>query len=275
MRRGALNGIATQPLELLDAASVREVVEGAWDAVIHLAAVSSVADSESDPEKTWETNTLGTVRLANELGLAKRGGTDPLLLMVSTAEVYGAGSAVPRSESDPVNPVSPYAASKLAAEVAVLEVHRRTGLRVIVVRPFPHTGPGQDSRFVVPAFLERILFAREIGAPVVKVGRIDPVREFMHVGDVIRAYETLLERGRSGEVYNVSCGRAVSIRELFFMLSDAVGYRVIPESDHDLIRPVDIPHLVGDSTKLRNETGWEPRTTLEQVIREIVDAETD
>lgn len=268
-------GIVTQPLELLDGASIREVVGAGWDAVIHLAAVSSVADSERDPEKAWGTNTMGTVRLANELGLATLGGADPLLLLVSTAEVYGSGSTAPRRESDPVNPVSSYAASKLAAEVAVLEVHRRTGLRVIVARPFPHTGPGQDNRFVVPAFLERIRFAREIGAPVVKVGRIDPVREFMHVGDVIAAYEAVLAHGRCGEIYNVSCGRAVSIRELFFMLSDAVGYRVIPESDHDLMRPVDIPHLVGDSTKLRNETGWEPRMTLEQAIREMVDAEAD
>jgi GDP-4-dehydro-6-deoxy-D-mannose reductase len=274
-RRETLGGLRTEPLELRDPASVRAVVSEGWDTVIHLAAVSSVSDAECDPEMAWEVNALGTVRLAYELGEAKLGGADPLLLLVSTAEVYGAGASVPRLESDAVNPVSPYAASKLAAEVAALEVHRRTRVRVIVARTFPHTGPGQDTRFVLPAFLERIRFARRIGAPVVKVGRIDPVREFMNVTDVARAYEVMIEQGRSGEIYNVACGQAVSIRELFFMVSDALEHRVIPESDHDLIRPVDIPHLVGDSSKLRRETGWEPRMTLQQTIREMVDAETN
>jgi len=274
-RRANLAGLRTESLELLEPASVRAVAGAGWDTVIHLAAVSSVSDAERDPARAWEVNTLGTARLVNELGETRLAGADPLLLLVSSAEVYGAGSAVPRRESDPVDPVSPYAASKLAAEVAGLEVHRRTGLRVIVARTFPHTGPGQDARFVVPAFLERIRFARKIGAPVVKVGSIDPVREFMNVADVARAYEAMIEHGRSGQIYNVSCGQAVSIRELFFMLSDALGHRVIPESDHDLIRPVDIPYLVGDSSKLRHETGWEPRVTLQQTIREMVDAETD
>ncbi len=274
-RRETLGVLRTELLELRDPASVRAVVSEGWDTVVHLAAVSSVSDAERDPEMAWEVNALGTVRLAYELGEAKLGGADPLLLLVSTAEVYGAGASVPRLESDAVNPVSPYAASKLAAEVAALEVHRRTGLRVIVARTFPHTGPGQDTRFVLPAFMERIRFARKIGAPVVKVGRIDPVREFMNVADVARAYEVMIEQGRSGEIYNVACGQAVSIRELFFMVSDALEHRVIPESDHDLIRPVDIPHLVGDSSKLRHETGWEPRMTLQQTIREMVDAETD
>jgi GDP-4-dehydro-6-deoxy-D-mannose reductase len=274
-RRESLTGLRTESLELLDPASVRAVASAGWDTVIHLAAVSSVSDAERDPARAWEVNTIGTARLANELGEARLAGADPLLLLVSSAEVYGAGSAVPRRESDPADPVSPYAASKLAAEVAGLEVHRRTGLRVIVARTFPHTGPGQDARFVVPAFLERIRFARKIDAPVVKVGSIDPVREFMNVADVVRAYEAMIEHGRSGQIYNVACGQAVSIRELFFMLSDALGHRVIPESDHDLIRPVDIPYLVGDSSKLRHETRWEPRITLQQTIREMVDAETD
>ncbi|UCG88769.1 MAG: GDP-mannose 4,6-dehydratase [Gemmatimonadota bacterium] len=274
-RRETLSDLQIEYLELLDPASIRAVASGSWDAVVHLAALSSVTDAEREPARAWEVNTLGTARLANELGEKKLAGEDPLLLLVSTAEVYGAGPAELRSESDPVNPVSPYAASKLGAEIAALEVHRRTGLRVVVARTFPHTGPGQDTRFVAPAFLERIRFARKIGAPVVKVGRIDPVREFMHVADVARAYAAMIEQGRSGQVYNVSCGRAVSIKELFFMLSDALGHRVIPESDHDLIRPVDIPHLVGDSTKLRDETGWQPRMTLEETIREMVDAETD
>ena len=274
-RRESLGALRTVAIELLDPSSVRRAVTEGWDVVVHLAAVSSGADALSDPMRAWEVNALGTARLAHELGQSKLRGGDPLLLMISTAEVYGVGPERPRLESDVPRPISPYAASKLAAEVACLEVYRRMGLRVIVVRPFPHAGPGQDTRFVVPAFLERIRFTKRINAPVVKVGRIDPVREFTHVSDVIEACALIMESGRAGEVYNVASGRAISVKDVFFMLADAVGHRAIPEMDHELIRPVDVPHLVGDSTKLRSETGWEPRLTLEQTIREMVDAEAD
>jgi GDP-4-dehydro-6-deoxy-D-mannose reductase len=104
---------------------------------------------------------------------------------------------------------------------------------------------------------------------------MDPVREFIHVADVVQAYTLLIELGTPSEIYNVACGRATSVRDLFFMLSDALEHRVIPEEDPDLIRPVDIPYLVGDSTKLRDQTGWEPAISLEQTIREIVDAEAN
>ena len=274
-RRDALSGLRTVPLDLDDAESMSCVIAEGWEVVVHLAAVSSGADAKRDPLAAWLVNTVGSARLSDALGQAKIAGEDPLLLFVSTAEVYGAGLETMHVETDPVLPISPYAASKLAAEVACLEVHRRTGLRVVVARPFPHIGPGQDTRFVVPAFLERIRFASKINAPVVKVGRIDPVREFTHVSDIVKAYTLLIEKGAPGEVYNVACGRATSVRDLFFMLSDAVQHRVIPEEDHDLIRPVDIPYLVGDSSKLRAETGWEPSISLEETIREIVDAEAN
>ncbi len=274
-RREALGDMPTIALELQDPDSIDRTIRQNWDAVIHMAAVSSGSQAQKDPMKAWEINALGTARLAHGLGQAKVAGGDPLFLFVSTAEVYGAGSEKMRLETDPVRPVSPYAASKLAAEVACMEVHRRTGLRVVVARPFPHIGPGQDTRFVVPAFLERIRFAKEINAPVVKVGRMDPVREFIHVADVVQAYTLLIELGTPSEIYNVACGRATSVRDLFFMLSDALEHRVIPEEDPDLIRPVDIPYLVGDSTKLRDQTGWEPAISLEQTIREIVDAEAN
>jgi GDP-4-dehydro-6-deoxy-D-mannose reductase len=274
-RREALGDMPTIPLELQDPDSIDRTIRQNWDAVIHMAAVSSGSEAQKDPMKAWEINALGTARLAHGLGQAKVAGGDPLFFFVSTAEVYGAGSEKIRVETDPVRPLSPYAASKLAAEVACMEVHRRTGLRVVVARPFPHIGPGQDTRFVVPAFLERIRLAKKINAPVVKVGRIDPVRDFTHVADVVMAYALLIEAGRPGEIYNVACGNATSVRDLFFMLSDALEHRVIPEEDPDLIRPVDIPYLVGDSTKLRNQTGWEPAIPLEQTIREIVDAEAN
>src|SRR5207237_10423689 len=114
---------------------------------------------------------------------------------------------------------APYAASKAGAELAGLEVWRRTGLRVIVARAFAHTGPGQDTRFVVPAFAERLRFAKRVQAPVVKVGNLEPVREFLHVRDVVDAYARMLVRGQAGGAYDVSWGRGISLEAAFLRLA--------------------------------------------------------
>jgi GDP-4-dehydro-6-deoxy-D-mannose reductase len=198
-----------------------------------------------------------------------------VVLLVSTSEVYGRGEGRPRRETDPAAPVSPYAASKLGAEVAMLEEWRRTGLRVVIARPFAHTGPGQDPRFVVPAFVQRLKLARRIGAPVVKVGNLEPVREFLHVKDVVDAYARLLVKGQPGEIYNVASGQGVSLETLFGLLARLVGITPIAEADPELMRPTDIPHLVGDATKLRLATGWAPRSCLEETLKDVVDAQAD
>src|SRR5204863_9594187 len=120
---------------------------------------------------------------------------------------------------------------KAGGELAGLEAWRRTGLRVIVARAFAHTGPGQDTRFVVPAFAERLRFAKRVAAPVVKVGTLEPVREFLHVRDVVDAYARLLVKGVTGEVYNVASGDAVPLEQRFFRLADLIRAHPIPEAD--------------------------------------------
>lgn len=267
-------GVQVMPLELSDDASVCGVAVARPDAVVHLAAVASGADARRDPGAAWSVNAAGTARLAEHLAqLRLEGQGDPLLLLVSTAEVYGGAHATPRVETDPLEPVSPYAASKLGAEIAGLEAHRRTGLRVVVARPFPHSGPGQDQRFVLPAFAQRLALAKHARAPVVKVGNIDVVREFLHVADVVEAYVALLSHGRSGAVYNVASGEGVILADVFARLAELSGHRAVPEPDPALMRRGDIPHLVGDATRLRAETGWQPRIRLEQLLREVVDAQ--
>ena len=264
------------PLELLDADSIRQVAGAPYDAVIHLAAVASGPEALRDPGGAWMVNAVGTVRLCQVLADGKAAGHgDPLVLIVSSAEVYGRGEARPRRETDAPAPCSPYAASKVAAETAGLEAWRRAGLRVIVARPFAHSGPGQDARFVVPAFAQRLRFAQRIGAPVVKVGNLEPVREFLHVQDVVDAYARLLTKGQPGEIYNVAGGEGISLEDLLFRMAGLIGVRPIPEADPDLMRPADIPHLVGDGAKLRHAAGWAPRFTLDQTLKDVLDAQAD
>jgi len=262
------------PLEVTDSESVRKCVDLPYDAVVHLAAVSSGADALRDPGMAWTVNAAGTARLAHVLAEAKRQDrADPVFLVVSTSEVYGRGQSVPRRETDAVAPCSPYAASKLGAEEAALEAWRRVGLRVIVARAFAHTGPGQDSRFVVPAFAQRLTFAKNIGAPVVKVGNLEPVRDLLHVQDVVDAYVRLLARGEPGESYNVASGQGISLEDLLFRMAALLDLRPIPEADPELARPAEIPHLVGDSSKLRAATGWCPRRSLDETLRDVLDTQ--
>ncbi len=265
------------PLDLRESESVRGALDELPDAVVHLAALASGAEARRDPGLAWDVNAGGTARLADALGaLRSEGRADPLLLLISTAEVYGAvvGTRA-RLETDPLAPVSPYAASKVGAEVAALETARRTGLRVVIARAFPHTGPHQTDRYVVPAFARRLKAARRIGAPVVKTGNLEPVRDFLDVRDVVRAYAALLTRGRVGEVYNIASGEGRSLAAIFARLAELIGVRAMPEVDPQLSRTADLPHLVGDAGRLQAATGWRPLIPFDQTLQDVVNAQTD
>ena len=265
-----LSAVRWVPLDLQDHASVDQVAQEPSDWVVHLAAVASSVEAGRDPGHAWAVNAAGTARLVESLA----GGADARrVVVVSTSEVYGAGEPRPRRETDQVNPGSPYAASKAAAEIASLEAGRRTGLAVMVARPFPHTGPGQSTTYVAPAFLDRIRLAQRTGAVAVKTGNLDPIRELLDVRDVVEAYVALLERGRSGEIYNVARGAGIAIGELFERIAEVAGVRVLPEPDPSLLRANDVPHLVGDPTKITSETGWTASRPLAQTLRDLVDAQ--
>jgi len=262
--------------DLLSSDSVGALARFGADAVVHLAAVASGADARQDPGFAWTVNAAGSARLAEALGrstLEHRG--DPLLLLVSTGEVYGHGHGRASVESDPVLPVSPYAASKLGAEIAVGEVSRRTGLRTIIARAFPHTGPGQSDKYVLPALAHRIRTAKRIGAPVIKTGNLEPVRDLLDVRDVVAAYRVLLEEGQAGAIYNVASGHGVSLYHLVDRLSAVLGHRVIVEPDPNLARPNDLMHLVGDPSRIISGTGWKPSISLDQTLKDLLDAQAD
>ena len=262
-------------LDVTDHESVARLPLGDVDAVIHLAAVASVGESISSPGRAWDVNAGGTARLADALarGAPRR---RIVFLLVSSGEVYGVSEdRRPIAETCPAQPASPYAASKLGAEIAAQEIGRRTALEVVVARPFGHTGAHQASRYVVPAFARRVLAAKKIGAPVVTVGNLEPIREFMHVADVADAYVRLLQSGKDGETYNVASGHAVSLRDVFLQVADIAGHPVIPEVDTALVRAVDVPYLVGDAARLTKATGWRPTTPLSETLREVVNAQAD
>lgn len=270
-RRGAVDLV---PFELTDPASIRAAVSKGHDAVIHLAAVASVREARADPGGAWVVNAAGTARLLDSVVDACHGkGPAPRVLVVSSAEVYGSGPSSPRLESDPPCPRSPYAASKVGAEVAALEVWRRERVPVIIARPFTHTGPGQAPGYVVPSFVERLLAVRAGADRHVPTGNLDPVRDLLDVRDVVAAYVALMKNGAPGETYNIARGEGMSLRDVFQHVAALLGVSAEPYSDPALARANDIPYLVGDAAKLRRATGWAPTLTLEQTLRDMVHAQ--
>lgn len=267
---GDAAGVDGFPADLTAAGDLARIAAVEADAVVHLAALSSGAAARRDPEGAMRVNAIATVHLLDALAEA---GRHPRFLFVSTGEVYGAGHPGPIAEDVPLRPVSPYAASKFAAEPAVLDLGRMSGIGTIVARAFPHAGPGQSTDFVLPAFAARLLEARQSGATEIPVGNLDVVRDFLDVRDVVRAYLLLLDRGVPGECYNVASGVGRRLRDCFLRLAALVGVDAQPVEDASLVRPADIPVLIGDAGKLRTATGWQPGLAFDQTLQDLLDAQ--
>ncbi len=196
----------------------------------------------------------------------------PRVLSVSSADVYGKVtlSDLPIDETAPLQPMTPYAASKVAADFVGLQAHLGYGLDVVRVRAFNHLGPGQSNNFVAPAIAERIAVNELDGTEVVPVGNLSPRRDFTDVRDVVRAYRLLVERGVPGEVYNVCTGRDLAISELADRLLSMAAHPMRLEEDPNLQRPVETPVLRGDATKVRKTTGWIPEIGMDQTLTDLL-----
>jgi GDP-4-dehydro-6-deoxy-D-mannose reductase len=256
--------------DVADGAAVRHVMTDIGpDAVYHLAAMTHVGESWENPSQVLRVNVLGTAEI---LAAARSLPASPRVLVVSSAEVYGVvGPAqLPLGEDTPSAPASPYAASKLAAEVVALQAWRGYGQPVIVVRPFNHVGPGQSPNFFVPALAKRIVEARRTGAASLRVGTLTTRRDFTDVRDVVVAYRLLIERGAAGEVYNVCSGRDVAMSEVAAQLLDLAQADLTLETDPELVRPVDVPVLRGDGARLLAATGWRAAIPLPTTLADVL-----
>jgi GDP-4-dehydro-6-deoxy-D-mannose reductase len=257
-------------VDVTDQAALDPVLsEIAPDAVYHLAARTHVGQSWEDPTGVLSVNVLGT---ACVLAAARRLDPAPTVLVVSSAEVYGAVTPdrLPLAESAPVAPVTPYAASKAAAEDVALQAWRGFGQPVIVVRPFNHVGPGQSPNFAVSALAKRIVEAKRSGVGSLSVGTLTSRRDFTDVRDVVQAYRQLIVMGEPGVLYNVCSGTDVAVAEIAERLLALSGADLALVTDPDLVRPVDVPVLRGDASRLEKATGWKPSITLDDTLGDVL-----
>ena len=263
--------VTTVSLDLASDLSVRAAVAADVDAVIHLAAIALTRAADRDPAQAWAVNAEGTGKLV--AALAARGGKLPRFILASTADVY-AWQTRPIKEEDCVQPSTAYSASKLGAELAVRLGCATADLEVIIARPFPHSGPGQEESFWIPARARLLREAKHHGWAAVPVGDLTAVRDYLHVDDVVDAYALLLERGRPGEVYNVASGHPVTLDAMHTRLEQLVGISPKREVDASQVRREARPYLVGDASKLGAATGWTPRRSLDDILRDVIDAQT-
>lgn len=255
--------------DLLDHVGVHAMVsEAAPDVVYHLAGASDVGGSWTSPSETFRANAEGTLHLLHACVAADVN----RVLAVSSADVYGAvqPSDLPLTEDAPLRPVSPYAASKVAADFLALQAHLGYGLDVLRIRAFNHLGPGQTPRFVAPALAERIAHCEHSGATEVPVGNLSARRDFTDVRDVVRAYRLLVENGTAGEAYNVCSGIDLAVQDLADAIVEQATLAVHLVHDPALERPIDIPILRGDNTRLVQATGWQPEIPMAQTLVDVL-----
>ena len=250
--------------DVLDADALREAVGGV-DAVVHLAAESSVAASWEDAFRSWRVNVGGTV---NVLEAVRAEQPRARVLFASTCEVYGNASRIPTPEDERVAPVSPYAASKAAAELAC----GFAGLDVVVARAANHEGPGRDDRFAVGSWTRQIANLETEGGGSLLVGDLSSERDVLDVRDVCRAYRLLLDPSVPAGTYNVASGNTVSMAEVAELLVGLARVPVTIERDEKRVRPTEIRRVAGDSSRLRAATGWGPQIPLEQTLADALDA---
>ncbi len=257
--------------DLRDASSVRTVLSRIRpDKIFHLAAQSFVPSSWKAPSESVVTNVIGQINIfeaVRDLNL------NPWIQLACSSEEYGMvyPHETPIKETNPLRPLSPYGVSKVGQDYLGYQYHMSYGMNIVRTRGFNHTGPRRGDVFVCSDFAKQVveieLKKRE---SVIRVGNLEALRDFTDVRDMVRGYWMALENCKPGEAYNICSGRAYSIKEVLDSLLSMTDVDITVEQDPDRLRPSDVPILLGDNTKFREISGWEPQIPFPQTLRDIL-----
>ncbi|MEW6101509.1 MAG: GDP-mannose 4,6-dehydratase [Candidatus Omnitrophota bacterium] len=258
--------------ELTDLNSVIETLTKIKpDIIFHLAAQSYVVTSFSSPVNTISVNLCGTVNLLDAVRILK---IDPIIHVCSSSEVYGQvpKSNIPIRETEPFRPASPYAVSKVAEDMIAYQYHISYGLKTLRTRMFTHTGPRRGEVFATSAFAKQIaLIEKGLQPPVLRVGNLKSIRTFADVRDTVRAYWLLVNKCKSGEVYNIGGNITMSIGEMLDKLLKMTDKKIKIKVDPALLRPSDVTLQIPCIDKFRKATGWKPEIPFEQTLEDLLD----
>lgn len=268
--------------DLTDPSAVRRVLEQSKpDFIFHLAAQSFVKCSFDQPRETFNTNVMSEINLLHGVREKLAGG----IIVAGSSEEYGLvnSSECPIKETQPLRPLSPYAVSKVAQDLLAYQYHKSYGIRVVRARAFNCEGPRRGDVFVTSAFAKQCASIK-LGQqpPIINVGNLTSVRDFTDVRDIVVAYWQLMEKGVSGDVYNIASGHAEglemnmrSVRQIENVLKTLLAISGLDDvqinQDETRLRPSDVPMLVGDFTKLHGLTGWTPTIPFKQTLQDTFD----
>jgi GDP-4-dehydro-6-deoxy-D-mannose reductase len=265
--------LLTDPFDLCDGSAVSAAVATARpDVCVHLAAIATQAAAQHDQDHAWDVNLHGTLRLAHAL---LRHAPECQMLFVSSADAYGGGQAGgPIDEDVPLAPRNLYAATKAAADLA-LGAMAGNGLRVVRLRPFNHTGPGQSADLVIPAFARQVArIAAGVQPPLLDVGNLDTWRDFLDVRDVCAAYVACIDRRRTlppGVILNIGSGQSRRIGDMLDDLMRLAGVTAQVRAEASRTRSNDIPRAVADPARARALLGWAPAVSWSRTLADVLD----
>ncbi|MCL6466341.1 MAG: GDP-mannose 4,6-dehydratase [candidate division WOR-3 bacterium] len=258
--------------DLRDSGSVyRLIADLKPDRIYHLAAQSYVPMSWTAPQETFVTNVIGQLNIFEAV---RATGCSCRIQIAGSSEEYGLvmPDETPIKETNPLRPLSPYAVSKVAQDLMGYQYHQSYKMHIIRTRGFNHTGPRRGMVFVTSNFARQIAeIEKGKREPVLYVGNLEAVRDFTDVRDTVRAYYLILEKGVPGEVYNVATGKGYKIRQVLEILQGLSTAKFQIKQDPKRLRPSDVELLIGDPTKLKSATGWEPQYSFEQTLKDLLD----
>ena len=267
----ANNKAVVHELDILDRESIVSLLyEVRPTHIFHLAAQSSVGVAWKKPGLTIDVNIKGCV---NVLDAVRELFYKPRILLIGSGEEYGhvKEEEVPISEDNHIRPGNIYAATKACQNMIGSIYASAYDMELVQVRAFNHIGPGQASLFVVSDFCKQVAeIEKGLREPVLRVGNLNARRDFTDVRDVVRAYYLLAAKGKSGETYNVGCGHAIPIREILDDIISKSSRDISVEIDANKIRPVDVPIIEADITKIHEQTGWKPEISISQTIEDTL-----
>ncbi len=260
------------PLNLLDGKGLEIALQAFFpDYVLHLASLSSVGESWRKPVDSYANNTNIFLNLADAV---RRNGIKCRILSVGSSEEYGNVSkeAMPLREDMSLAPLSPYAIARVSQEMLSRCYVKSFGQDIVMTRSFNHIGPRQREAFVIPSFVKQLVYGAMDGKTEIEMttGDTSIVRDFTDVRDVVRAYDLLLREGESGEVYNVCKGEGHALGDIIGLIAGKLGVEARISVDRALVRPNDNMVIVGDNSKLKGHTGWEPNLSLEDTIDDMI-----
>lgn len=263
----SIEGCSVEACDILDKEKLTELVGRIKpDFVFHLAALSSVSKSFEAAAETKKVNVEGTRNLFDAIVAAK---ISPIILVVSSLQIYGKPDRLPITEDAQLRPASPYAESKVEQEMLCRQYSKK--LKIIISRSFNHTGPGQSADFVWPSFARQIAEIEVGKRTELNVGNLDVERDFSDVRDIVGAYLLAVQKCKPGEVYNVCSGKAYNIGKMLEVMKSYSTAKVKIIVDKARVRKADVPVLYGDNSKFVKATGWKPEIPFEKTLKDILE----